>query len=146
MRLIDNGNDADGRLTALTLPSCSPHDALSPVPHADCGWPSRCETITISEFLDELRLTAGAKGRPPARGRRFVGSGEELQYGWISHRQRRPSSYLSQDSPSRNIGVDPFSIEVGARYDWTWIAPIEERMREIGFVRQRTLGSFSGSL
>lgn len=43
------------------------------------------------------------------------------------------------------FGIDPFRLEIGGRYDWTRIAPLEEGMEEIGFVRTRDFGAFSGS-
>jgi iron complex outermembrane receptor protein len=43
------------------------------------------------------------------------------------------------------LGLDPFHLEVGARYDWTRIAPLEEGMEDIGFIRTRDFGDFSGS-
>lgn len=43
------------------------------------------------------------------------------------------------------FGLDPFRVQVGARYDWTQISPLEEGMQEIGFVRNRNFGALSGS-
>jgi iron complex outermembrane receptor protein len=43
------------------------------------------------------------------------------------------------------FGLAPFRLQFGARYDWTRIAPLEEGNSDIGFVRTRDFGAFSGS-
>ncbi len=43
------------------------------------------------------------------------------------------------------LNLNPFQLELGARYDWTRIQPLDTTPGEIGDVRTRTFGAFSGS-
>lgn len=44
------------------------------------------------------------------------------------------------------LGWGPFSVQAGARYDWSRVDPKEPGRTRIGLVRTRDFGSFSGSL
>ena len=59
----------------------------------------------------------------------------------------RPADQLSVAGFAfEELGWDPIRVEVGARYDWSRVAPLSAEESDIGEIRAREFGALSGSL